>query len=271
MTWIQKRVYGLFEQREGGDGMALDDWLRAEHDELEIPINSAAERRAPLQRERDIFRGMRVFILLLMSGAVLAAQENQQTWAFDSLTSIGGNAVKVLGDPKLIDTPAGKAVEFDGDGDALFFDVHPLAGAASFTWEVIFRPDGDGAREQRFFHLQENGSQNRLMFESRVLEGGWYLDAFANSGESKPLMVPEKLHPADRWYHIAQVYDGSEYRSYVNGELQMAAPLKLKPQGEGRTSAGVRINLVDYFKGAIRLARFSRRALSPAEFLPPPK
>jgi hypothetical protein len=213
---------------------------------------------------------MRVLILLFSTCALLAAQ-NPVTWTFDSLERVGRHAVKVLGDPKVIDTPHGKAVEFDGDGDALFFDVHPLAGAESFTWEVIFRPDGDGAREQRFFHLQENGSQTRLLFETRVLAGGWYLDAFANSGGSKALMVPEKLHPADRWYHIAQVYDGREYRSYVNGELQMAAPLKLKPQGEGRTSAGVRINLVDYFKGAMRQARFSRRALQPAEFLAFPK
>ena len=193
------------------------------------------------------------------------------TWTFDSLERIDGHSVKVLGDPKLIDTPAGKAVEFDGDDDAIFFDTHPLAGAETFTWEVIFRPDGDGSPEQRIFHLQEEGSRTRLMFETRLVEGGWYLDAFANSGESKALMVPEKLHPLDRWYHIAQVYDGKEYRSYVNGELQMSAPLKLKPQGDGRSSAGVRINLVDYFKGAFRLARFSHRALLPAEFLPSPE
>jgi hypothetical protein len=31
------------------------------------------------------------------------------------------------------------------------------------------------------------------------------------------------------------------------------------------------MNLVNYFKGAIRVARFTRRALSPAEFLPAPK
>jgi len=30
---------------------------------------------------------------------------------------------------------------------------------------------------------------------------------------------------------------------------------------------GVRINRVNYFKGAIRLARMTRRALAPGEFL----
>jgi len=192
-------------------------------------------------------------------------------WTFDSLDRIGGHAVRLLGDPQLIDAPVGKAVEFDGDDDAIFFEVHPLAGAEKFTWEVIFRPDSGGSHEQRFFHLQEEGSQTRFLFETRLVEGGWYLDAFANSGESKALMVREKLYPLDRWYHIAMSYDGKEFRSYVNGELQTSASLKLAPQDEGRSSAGVRINLVDYFKGAIRLARFSRRALAPAEFLSPPE
>ena len=50
--------------------------------------------------------------------------------------------------------PEGKAVEFDGVDDALFVNVHPLAGAETFTWEVIFRPYKGGKAEQRFFHLQ---------------------------------------------------------------------------------------------------------------------
>jgi hypothetical protein len=35
----------------------------------------------------------------------------------------------------------------------------------------------------------------------------------------------------------------------------------------GRTSVGVRITKMYFFKGAIRLARFTPRALTPAEFL----
>ena len=210
---------------------------------------------------------MRLPILLLVACSLLAGQESSVTWTFDNLEQIGGHPVEVRGDPRVIETPEGKAIAFDGVDDALFLDVHPLAGAEAFTWEVVFRPDSGGAHEQRFFHLQEEGSTTRLLFETRLVEGGWYLDAFANSGGSKALMAREKLHPLDRWYHIAMLYDGEEYRSYVNGELQTSAPLALEPQGEGRTSVGVRINLVDYFKGAIRWARFTRRALEPAEFL----
>ena len=213
------------------------------------------------------------FLLLLLplfSLAVLAADDSV-TWTFDNLTKIGGHAVTILGDPKLIDTPQGKAIQFNGVDDALFLEVHPLAGAEKFTWEVIFRPDSDGPAAQRFFHMQENGSQNRYLFETRIINKQWALDSFAaTSAGSRALMDLKLLHPADRWHHVAAVYDGKEYRNYVNGKLQVAAPVTLAPQGAGRTSVGVRINKVDYFKGAIRLSRMTRRALSPAEFLSVP-
>lgn len=195
--------------------------------------------------------------------------EDTTVWRFESLDEIGGHAVEVQGDPQVIDTSIGRAVEFDGEEDALFLPVHPLAGAETFTWEVYFRPDSGGAAEQRFFHLQVEGKEDRLLFETRLVEGGWYLDAYANSGESKALIVPDKVFPLDTWYHIAQVYDGKTYSAYVDGELQMQADIALSPQGEGRTSVGVRINLVDYFTGAMRLARFTRHALTADEFLPP--
>ena len=63
------------------------------------------------------------------------------------------------------------------------------------------------------------------------------------------------------------VYDGREFRNYVNGVQEGAAELRLAPQGPGRTSVGVRINRVDYFKGAIHASRMTQRALSPSEFM----
>ena len=78
-----------------------------------------------------------------------------------------------------------------------------------------------------------------------------------------------KLHPLGEWVHAAAVFDGRELRTYVNGVLELKAPLKLTPQKAGRTSAGVRINLRDYFKGAIREARMTKRVLAPARFLKP--
>jgi hypothetical protein len=139
---------------------------------------------------------------------------------------------------------------------------------------VVFRPYKGGSPEQRFFHMQEQDpktkedTQTRLLFETRIIDGQWCLDSFAHSGQtSKTLIDRKKLHPLDAWHHIAMVYDGKEFRHYVNGQLQGAAEVALAPQGKGHTSIGVRINLRDYFKGAIRVARMTRRALAPEEFL----
>jgi hypothetical protein len=196
----------------------------------------------------------------------------QEIWKFDGLDRIGGHPVKVIGHPRVIETPDGKAIEFDGVNDGLFFDVHPLAGAATFTWEAIFRPDGGNA-EQRWFHLEENpaggsDTDNRMLFEIRVVDGHWCLDAFNRSGTAqKALLNRTHLHELGSWHHVAAVYDGAEFRSYVDGALDGASQIQLAPQGQGRSSVGVRINQAYYFKGAVRLARFTRRALAPSEFL----
>ena len=201
----------------------------------------------------------------------LAQAGPAEVWMFDRLDRLSEHATIIQGSPRVIDTPMGKAVEFDGVDDALFVDVHPLAGAAVFTWEAIFRPDG-GRAEQRWFHLQEAGTENRMLFEIRVAGSQWYLDSYGHSGEAqKALMNRDHLHPLGAWYHVAAVYDGREFRNYVNGTQEGAAEIRFAPQGPGRTAIGVRINLVDYFKGAIHAARFTQRALPPSEFLPIPR
>lgn len=223
-------------------------------------------------------------MLLVCSLGVSAQRVPEQTlWTFDRLDNIGGAATRVEGVPKVIDTPHGKAIQFNGVDDALWVERHPLAGAATFTFEAIFRPDG-GAFEQRWFHLAERDpvtqalaspthpkgpdTTPRFLFEIRVIENQWYLDAFVGGpGYSKPLMFKDKLHPVGPWYHVAQTYDGRMYRSYVNGVLQGEAEIAFKPQGEGAASIGTRINRLNYFKGAVRQARFTPKALTPAEFM----
>jgi len=214
-------------------------------------------------------------VLLFMQPGGNAAPADapaQVLWNFDRIDRIGGHATTVLGHPRVIDSPMGKAVEFNGVDDALVIGVHPLAGAETFTWEAIFRPDGGNA-EQRWFHLEENpatglDSNNRMLFEIRVIGGRWCLDAFQKSGAAqKALLNRNSLHALGAWYHVAAVYDGKEYRNYVDGVQDGASEIRFTPQGPGQTAVGMRLNKVFYFKGAVHSARFTRRALTPAEFL----
>jgi Concanavalin A-like lectin/glucanases superfamily len=215
---------------------------------------------------------MRLAAIAAAFCALAQAQGNPvEVWRLDRLDRIGEHPTAVQGNPRVIDTPIGKAVEFDGVDDALFVDVHPLAGATTFTWEAIFRPDG-GNTEQRWFHLQEAGSENRMLFEIRVVGDRWFLDSFNQSTTgSATLMNKQSLHPLGAWYHVAAVYDGKIFSNYVNGVQDGKAEVELAPQAAGRSSMGVRMNLVYYFRGAIHSARFTRRALAPAEFLEVPR
>ena len=205
-----------------------------------------------------------------------AASQPAETWRIDNLASIGGHAVTVLGHPRVIPAPGGHAVEFNGIDDALFLGVHPLAGAETWTWEVVFRPAVGGAAEQRFFHFQEDGTDNRMLFEIRVIGDHvtgdqWCLDSFAKGGEgSQALLDRTKLHALDQWYRVAAVYDGHVFRNYVDGVLEGEAAVKLEPQKAGQTSIGVRFNKVNYFKGAVLEARMTPRALTPVEFMKKP-
>ena len=207
-----------------------------------------------------------------MAVLLAPAAPMQTIWKIDSLERIGGHKVTVEGAPKVIQTPAGKAVEFHSGKDALFLDLHPLEGALTFTWEVIFRPDSGGPAEQRFFHFQTRNEDTRMLFELRVRDGQWFIDTYVHSGAvGQTLMNTGHMHTLDQWHHAAAVYDGSEYRNYVDGVLERSAPVKLGPQGPGTTSIGTRINRRDYFKGAILMTRMTRRALRPEEFLKLPK
>ena len=216
------------------------------------------------------------FMFVVGCGTLPTDGPKQSVWLFDRLDKIGGNPTHFDGRPKLIETPGGRAIAFNGVNDGLFIDQHPMAGFKTFTFEAIFRPDG-GAAQQRWFHLASidpktgqvslpggtNDPNPRFTFEIRVVDGNkWYLDAFTHGdGYNQALSFPSKVHPIGHWFAVAQTYDGKMYRSYVDGVLEGEAAIDFKPQGPGRTSVGVRINHIDYFRGAIFEARFTSRAI----------
>jgi hypothetical protein len=207
--------------------------------------------------------------------ACAVAAQAQEVWRFDRTASLGVHPTKVLGAPKVIDTAIGRAVAFNGVDDALFVDVHPLAGAATWTWEMIFKPDADGKPEQRVFHLQSvdpasgaDIANERMLFEIRIHGDQWCLDSFATAGgQSRTLLNCDKLHPFGQWYRVTAVYDGKMLHNYVGDELQGEGELSIPAERPGRASVGTRIDLRDYYKGAMYEARFTRRALEVRDFL----
>lgn len=213
-----------------------------------------------------------VVCLLAASGIVYADTAAKKIavapviWKLDDPARVGGMVTEVVGAPKITEESGAKALVFDGKGDGVFIPVNPVAGWAQFTIEVLIKPDGSGDEEQRFLHIQDR-DENRIMIETRVYKDRrWALDTFlfASKENSKPLLDKTLLHPTDQWHWVALVYDGKKMTNYINGLKELEGEILAPPMKEGRMSIGVRQNLIFWYKGAIREARFHPVALTPS-------
>ena len=227
-------------------------------------------------------------------GTVVPNPPGSIVWNFDNLKTIGtnpSNNLTVSGAPMVIDTPEGKAVHFDGVKDTLDVGTNPMGAWPEWTVEVIFRVDTGGAQAQRWFHIAGQGGMGtgeRILFELRydAAKDTWFQVAFVQGGATGRLFGWNFPHPAGKWYHVAIVVDGKTMKPYVNGVWEAAGncageactppnlaapfPLNYKPIGPGGTRVGSRYGGSAYLKGAVRIARFTPQALTPAEFLPIP-
>jgi hypothetical protein len=207
----------------------------------------------------------RWLVLLL---PVLAAGQGIVEWKPGDFAGKLPPGWKVEGNPKVVDSPFGKAMAFDGKADGMFFSSNPVQGLAEFTVEAVFRPDSDGPPEQRFFHMGYP-TADRVLLETRVTKDGqWYLDTYVMGGKGGGAMIDPKLvHPADRWSHVALVVKGGHMINYVNGVKQEeGSAVDFTPIQGGEASIGIRLNRQSPFKGAIYSVRITPKGLDPSSF-----
>lgn len=206
---------------------------------------------------------IQITLLILIFTLISFAQPT--VWKINNLQKIGKHETELLGNPKVVKN----AIEFDGVDDGIFLDTNPIEGFSTFTIEAIFRPDADGAKEQRWFHIEQYPvAEVRVLMETRLVGNEWFLDTFMKSGENRlPLYAENFKHPIGKWYHVALVYDGKTMKHYVDGKLELSGEVNFKPMSKGKISFGVRQNKVYWFKGAIKKVRFTNKALTPEKFI----
>ena len=202
-----------------------------------------------------------VFAAAAVAPATAAEKLSPVIWTLAAGTVSGAAAEPlVLGAPAVLD---GGGASFDGEDDAYVLDENPLAGAQAFTIEMLWRPDAGGPVEQRVLHIQE-GEQHRLLIELRMVDADhWVLDTFLRDGPEQrlTLIARDRVHPAATWSWVALRYDGTTMSHFVNGRCDGEGPVAFRPMQDGQTSLGVRLNRVNWFRGAIREVHFHRRAL----------
>lgn len=204
-----------------------------------------------------------------------SAQKNNSstTWHVNGTGEIGGFKTVVFGNPKVVDTDSGKAVEFNGIDEGIIVKGNPIDGSEAFTLEVEFKPfssENPDNREQRFVHIQNpNYEDKRILIELRLNpDQKWFLDTYIKCDTSALTHFAESFtHPADQWQHAALVYENRVMKHYVNGKLELTGNVEYNPIEGGNVSLGMRMNRVSFFKGQIRTLRFTRRALQQEELL----
>jgi hypothetical protein len=210
-------------------------------------------------------------VIHIFSCAQYKDDDSYWTWNIDALDRITEHPVTLLGDPGVIESPVGRAVQFDGIDDGLIIKANPVKGASAFTIEVIFRPDSSypDNKAQRFVHFQNpNNEDRRILIETRLTpDNQWFLDTFIKSEtSSKTLFASEFKHPVGPWYHAALVFENKRMKHFVNGKEELTGTVDFLQIENGYVSLGVRMNQKYWFKGAIYKLKVTHRALSPAEF-----
>lgn len=192
---------------------------------------------------------------------------------FDSLTSINGHTTEQMGQPKVVVSPFGEAVSFDGDGDRLLINANPLGDATEFTVEIIFKANDVFPKnhEPRVFHIESpDNPARRITIELRLNDKKqWYFDAFIKSEKSQFTLIDStKVHPVGEWVHAAMTYKDRQFVSYVNGKKELSGEVDyLTIPANAKTSVGARMNQIHWFNGEVLQVRVTKKSLSPSEFL----
>jgi hypothetical protein len=234
---------------------------------MNTPNAPGALRVRPVHRRRGAVAAALLSAVVSACATTAAERDSSTIWTLRDAARVGGHATDVTGSPKVTGTGADTVLVFDGTDDAVFVPAIPIAGWRAFTIQVRFKPDGSGNEEQRFLHLEDD-VKHRVLMETRVRDRQWSLDTFLfqDADDKLTLLDRTRLHPTDRWYWVALVYDGSKMSHYVNGKLELTGEVEFPPMTTGRSSIGVRQNRVSWFKGAIAELRFTPAAL-PADRL----
>jgi hypothetical protein len=228
---------------------------------------------------RAALRFTLLLVAMLMSGQLQASDSvYYELWEISSLETIGGHAVQVFGDPQVVNTEMGDAVQFDGVDDRLLVDFNPVMDAKEFTVELVFKPDACYPENTapRFVHIQDPDDPDgkRVMIELRVdANNQCYMDGFIKTDSESLALIDENLvHATHVWQHVAITYKDSTFTTYFNGEKELSGTLRYAEaivNPTGQTSLGGRMNHVAFYAGLMKTLKVSHASLEPGEFIVP--
>lgn len=225
---------------------------------------------------RSLLISFPILFLALLSSALIASDTiYYELWDISSLEMIGGHEVTSFGDPQVVSTEIGDAVQFDGDGDRLLVDFNPVMDAKEFTVELVFKPDAcyPNNTDPRFVHIQDpdDPDAKRVMIELRVdANNQCYMDGFMKTDVgSLPLIDETLVHPTEVWQHVAVTFKDGTFTTYFNGVEELSGTIHYATtiiNTLGKTSLGARMNEVKFYSGMLKTLKVTHARLAPEDF-----
>ena len=225
------------------------------------------------------FLGLLSLVILSLTPVMAQEDDDSITWLINRTDSMGGFNVTRLNEfPEIIETQTCTAALFDGINDGMLID------ATEFTIEVFFKPASSlnpANKEQRFIHIRNGSNDNRrILIELRLYPSPpangeasqrWALDTFIKSENSRCALLDSSInHRVGDWYNVALVYKDGMMTHYVNNKKELQGKVEYLPIVNGKISIGARQDPRNWFKGAIKIIRFTKKALEPKDFLSAP-
>jgi len=158
-----------------------------------------------------------------IQGYLLVNQTNVITYSGGTVTNITQTVITYSHTPTWVKGKFGYAYVFDGINDyVLVPDSASLQITNAITVEAWVNTAGQSVNHDQWIAVKKSKSWTTGGYG---LFWGWFNDLYfsigqSTSGQYVEYTVPD---PWNKWLHIAGLYDGTNLKLYVNGELKASA------------------------------------------------
>jgi len=185
----------------------------------------------------------------------------------DAIDSSGnGHDGTIQGDPQSADGKIGGALDFDGDDNISITGLQLPTEA--FTIALWFNPlstlNAASTRQDLLYWQVGNGRPHVTFNRSGTGEIGLWPNV---DGDLEGPLTTTRSWAAANWYHIAATFDGSDFKIYVDGNLESTVNHPGVHADASDLLIGSRTNQRNYFQGKIDDVRLYEMALTDSQIL----
>lgn len=161
----------------------------------------------------------------------------------------------------------GQAMSFDGTDDTVTVNDFPDPNSAySFDAWVYWKGRASVTHDAILVRTQDSGGSGADSYAMFIFADNGIYSLYNVIGETTTLNTPPGSVPINEWFHVAQTFDGSTLKVFINGQLQASTSASRTPTTD-LLAFGTRLGTQHPINGLLDEIEIFSRALSDAEVL----